>query len=299
MQPTEIAWTNFSSNPLRYRDAAGKVVWACTHASPGCEHCYSETLAKRYGKGGPFAANVTAKVTPFLDEKELRAMCSSKISGGRVFVADMTDLFGEWVPDDLLNRLFTDVLEIRTDVTWQLLTKRADRMQRYLSWRWGEGRIPPRHIHVGVSVEDQRRADERIPLLLQTPAAVRFVSAEPLLEAVDLSRYIHGQAGTRGRISQVIVGGESGPGARPCDLSWLWSIVNQCWVTGTPVFMKQLGANIWASGPYLFGWPNNTAPGLTSDTTTAPTRIRVRDRKGGDPSEWPEALRMREFPEVL
>lgn len=165
MNRTQIEWTTFSANPLKYRDAAGRVVWGCVHKSEGCRHCYSEAMAKRYGRGGPFTATLMKGLTPFLDEGELRHMAMAHriggvpVPGSRCFVGDMTDLFGEWVPDELLHRLFSDVLERRQDVIWQLLTKRADRMREYLSWRWGEGRIPSRNIHVGVSCEDQPTAN--------------------------------------------------------------------------------------------------------------------------------------------
>jgi protein gp37 len=269
---TPIEWTTFSANPIKYRDPSGAVVWGCVHASPGCQHCYSEALAKRYGRGGPFNVQVMNTLTPFLDDAECHKMRTAKIIGGvpvagsRCFIGDMTDIFGEWVPDDLLNRLFSQTLEMRTDVTWQLLTKRAERMQRYLSWRWGDGRIPSRHIHIGVSVEDQKRADERIPLLLQTPAAVRFISAEPLLAHVNLVQFMAAnyisQGGRQwigaGGIGWVIVGGESGSGARPFDLAWARSIVEQCQSAHVPVFVKQVGSKAYASVSPDWSWNPNS-----------------------------------------
>src|SRR4051812_14758294 len=118
MQKTNIEWTatprpdgtlepGYSANPLKYRDAAGNVVWGCVKTSPGCAHCYAETLAKRYGRGGPFTAATMRGLTPFLDEKELHRMLTYKPAAGKkCFVGDMTDVFGEWVPDELLDRLF-------------------------------------------------------------------------------------------------------------------------------------------------------------------------------------------------
>jgi protein gp37 len=248
MNRTGIEWTDFSANPLKYKDAPGKVVWGCVKTSPGCQACYAEALAKRYGRGGPFTAAQQRGLTPFLDEAELRKMLTYKPAAGkRCFVGDMTDVFGAWVPESLLNRLFSEVLEVRTDVTWQLLTKRADRMCEYLSWRWGkreEGpgfRIPARNIHVGVSVEDQRRADERIPHLLRTPAAVRFLSCEPLLSAADVSRYLYPWP-NGARVGWVIVGCESGPRRRPMELAWARSLAGQCREAGVAFFMKQMEA---------------------------------------------------------
>jgi protein gp37 len=297
---TPIEWTTFSANPIKYRDPSGAVVWGCVHASTGCQHCYSEALAKRYGRGGPFNVQVMNTLTPFLDDAECHKMRTAKtiaglpVAGARCFIGDMTDIFGEWVPDDLLNRLFSQTLEMRTDVTWQLLTKRAERMQRYLSWRWGDGRIPSRHIHIGVSVEDQKRADERIPLLVQTQAAVRFISAEPLLGPVDLKAPIErglwdvcngGSIPPKPPIHWVIVGGESGAGARPFDLAWGRSIVEQCKAAGVLVFVKQLGAK-----PFGSCLPNGC--GLE------PHSMKFKHSKAGDPNEWPDDLRVREFPTV-
>jgi hypothetical protein len=142
-----------------------------------------------------------------------------------------------------------------------------------------------------VSVEDQVRANERIPLLLQTPAAVRWISAEPLLGPVDLERIqVSPQSCGAGpaRINAarlldwVVVGGESGPHARPFDLQWALEIVRQCNAADTPVFVKQIGS----------------APQQTVRRQDDPLRILVRDRKGGDPAEWPLDLRVREYPQM-
>lgn len=314
---TGIEWTDASSNPVRYRaKATGRDVWACVKRSPGCAHCYSEAMARRFGRGGPFTKAVTAGVEPYLCETECgRLLRSKKLAGRRVFLGDMTDVFGEWVPDGLLDRLFSGVLEVRTDVTFQVLTKRADRMREYLSWRWGGGRIPARNVWCGASVEDQQRADERIPELLKTPAAVRFLSVEPLIGPVDLARlclpdrsgwwnaldgrltvkatsdagqefWAETEKPITGRIGWVIVGGESGPGARPFQLDWARAIQAQCDAAGVPWFFKQAGSNArdWTRGDP----PNHEPPELVP--------LRLRDRKGGDLEELPASLRVREFP---
>lgn len=312
MNVTPIEWTTFSANPLKFRAPDGRVVWACEKLSPGCAHCYAEDLSHRYGgvrRAGDWNAGTMKTLTPFLDESELQKMRTAKqvggvpVSGSRCFIGDMTDIFGEWVPDDLLNRLFSHVLEVRTDVTWQLLTKRAERMHRYLSWRWGYGRIPSRHIHIGVSVEDQKRADERIPILLQSPAAVRFLSCEPLLEGIDIAKHRPGALG----LHWLIAGGESGPGARACRPAWIRNLIGQCRDAGVAPFVKQLGSNIvtrnddgW-EGDTPRDWPMDTdydehIHGYREDYQGADVRVRLSDRKGADPSEWPESLRVREFP---
>jgi hypothetical protein len=158
-------------------------------------------------------------------------------------------------------------------------------------------RWPLPNVWLGVSCEDQATADERIPVLLDTPAAVRFVSAEPLLGPVDLSHWLNipapevfeddplaahlmaeairdGQGDCRRGIDWVIVGGESGPGARPFDLAWARALVGQCRDAGVACFVKQLGAQ----------------PQTRFDV------LHLDDRKGGDPAEWPEDLRVRQFP---
>jgi len=156
-------------------------------------------------------------------------------------------------------------------------------------------RWPIPNLWLGVSVEDQQRADERIPLLLQTPAAVRFLSVEPQLEAVNLEAFLRCNCGLdpkndqfappwghaancpyRARISWVICGGESGPGARPLFIQWAEELRDQCKTDGVPFFMKQLGSHhkTWFDG----------------------SKDRQITGKGGDPTEWPENIRVREFP---
>jgi protein gp37 len=173
---------------------------------------------------------------------------------------------------------------------------------------------PLPNVWCGTSVEDQARADERVPHLLRCPAAVRFLSCEPLLGPVKFSRIKTGvsevtnvltgnwQASDRidggacvgwgdKRIHWVIVGGESGPGSRPCDVAWIRDIVRQCRASGVACFVKQLGAEpitrtVW--------WPASQRGGYKPDTGHFVAKLR--DRKGGDPAEWPEDLRVREMP---
>lgn len=279
MNKTAIEWTTFSANPLKYRQKRdGKVVWACVKTSPGCAHCYSEAIAIRYDRGKVFNTTNMEELEPFLDEAELRKMRTAKtvagvqVSGSRCFIGDMTDLFGEWVPDDLLNQLFTEVLERRTDVIWQLLTKRAERLQRYLSWRWGEGRIPCRNIHLGVSVERQPEADYRIECLRHTPAAVRFLSCEPLIGPLD---FFYGPLdwGLLTGIHWVIVGSESGPKRRPMQAEWAISIREQCQAAGVDFFMKQMDVGGKVTGE-IDAFPEPVRirqfPSVVAHTTEAP-----------------------------
>lgn len=153
------------------------------------------------------------------------------------------------------------------------------------------------NIWLGTTVEDQRRADERIPHLLRVPAAVRFLSCEPLLEDVDLTEHI-GKVGADGwttkasLVDWVIVGGESGHHARPFDIGWARDIVSQCRDARVAPFVKQLGALPQDHGTGL-GWPD----GVSFREGVGPgSRVVLRDPKGGDMSEWPADLRVREFP---
>lgn len=341
-----IAWTDYTANPLRYRtQMTGRVVWACEKVSAGCTHCYAEALSRRYTdrRAGDWNAATMGALTPFLDERELHKMLTSKkIAGKRVFVGDMTDMFGGWVPDELLDRLFA-VFALRSDVTWQVLTKRADLMREYFRHAGGPHVIrwsgPPTtydrikiaaesmmkkdrlltvkwplpHVWLGVSVENQETADERIPHLLQTPAAARFISVEPLLAPINLSRFLTaGDSANQTRaLNWVVAGGESGPGARPCRVAWLRAVVRQCRKARVACFVKQLGADVrdrndaGFMGEESYHWPEtifaedrieHDLDGTRDGYQGAAVRIHLKDRKGGDPAEWPDDLRVREWP---
>ena len=228
---SRIEWTQETWNP----------VTGCTKVSPGCEHCYAERFSERFRgvPGHPYEMGFDLTLRPERLDQPLRWKMPR-----RVFVNSMSDLFHEDVPDEFIDRVFV-VMSITRRHTFQVLTKRAERMRDYCSSPATVGRIVTdslelldgidddvshHHAHfsaitdglrcirlpnvwLGVSVEDQKRADERIPLLLDTPAAVRFVSAEPLLGPIDFGR-------TLNEIDWVIVGGESGPGARPMNPDW-------------------------------------------------------------------------------
>ncbi|MBK7086898.1 MAG: DUF5131 family protein [Flavobacteriales bacterium] len=332
MKRTSIEWTDFSANPIKYRDADGRVAWGCVKASAGCQNCYAEAISKRFrGPGAGFTAKRMEGLAPYVDEDELKAMLSPRRlpAGSKVFVGDMTDIFGPWVPFDMLDRLF-DLFALRQDVTFQVLTKRPERMREYLTvgvspmdprWRaiqtrpiWPGWPLP--NVWLGTSAEDQAAADRRIPELLACPAAVRFVSCEPMLGPVDLCTlnvspakhslqsevwkyidaltgattfYVHGErkesVGTK--LDWVIFGGESGPGARPCDIGWIRSIVGQCKAAGVPAFVKQLGSRPVSLAEQDDDWPR---------TGPANTVLALKSRKGGEMSEWPEDLRVREMP---
>jgi protein gp37 len=295
---TGIEWTDATWNPIR--GIRGK--WSCVKVSPGCEHCYAEALNVRFG--GP-AYKVGADELR-LDEAILEQPLRWR-RPRRIFVCSMTDLFEERSHVDWIARVFRVMAQARQH-TFQVLTKRADRARDVLNSRHflaeSDGPWPLRNVWLGVSAEDQQRADERIPDLLRTPAAVRWVSLEPLLGPIDLRHLVAagtifcgadalddpgmGLFGTR--LDWVVVGGESGPGARPCDLAWIRSVRDQCRAAGVPCFVKQLGARPVTS----------PEPGCDTDCKGHPIgKIEggaLRSRKGGDPQEWPPDLRVREWP---
>ncbi len=304
---TTIQWTDFTWNPVR----------GCSVVSPGCTNCYAMKQAHRFSTGwyagltkltncGPVWTGDVRLVPEKLDEP-LRWR-----KPRRIFVNSMSDLFHEKVPDEFILAVL-GVAALAPQHTFQILTKRPERMREvigcftgledaavkacvgnalnrigvrsvcHVDWTW-----PIRNVWLGTSCEDQARADERIPLLLQTPAAVRFLSVEPLLGPVVLWRLKNDPtlgANARGP-DWVIVGGESGPGARPCDVAWIRSLVEQCKAAMVPVFCKQLG-----SFPCAYREVGTAKGGCL-------VPIELRHRKGGDPTEWPTDLRVREFPKT-
>lgn len=264
---TSIEWTDRVWNPV-----AG-----CSKVSEGCRNCYAETVDKRFAAqwGHEYmpwtAANAAHNVRLHEDrlEQPLRWQRPRKI-----FVNSMSDLFHEQVPDEFIRRVFAVMGEAHWH-TFQILTKRPERMKELLNSflaekdfaTWTGGTEPPfpwSNIWLGVSVENQQTADERIPLLLQTPAAVRFLSMEPLLGSVDL-RYVRYEdqvtinaltgeheweypaPNLEQRIHWVIVGGESGSNARPMHPEWVRNLQGQCMEAGVPFFFKSWGE--WESMP--------------------------------------------------
>ena len=215
---SKIEWTDATWNPVR----------GCTKISPGCKHCYAETFAERFRgvKGHPYEQGFDLRIVP---EKltEPFAWRSPKL----VFVNSMSDLFQPGVSDKYIEAV-SQVMVKANWHTYQVLTKRSERLrdllQNGLSFASHQS-----NIWWGVSVEDRKYGLPRIDHLREAPASVRFLSIEPLLE--DL-----GEINLSG-ISWVIVGGESGPGARPLKKEWVVSIRDQCKACGVPFFFKQWG----------------------------------------------------------
>lgn len=231
---SKIEWTEATWNPVR----------GCTKVSPGCAHCYAETFAERWRgvPGHAYEQGFDLRIVPLQLVKPLHWKRPR-----RIFVNSMSDLFHKDVPDKFIDAVFV-VMEACSQHTFQVLTKRAERMRQYVGWRYGKreggpgSRIPARNVWLGVSVENQKYADERIPHLLNTPAAVRFLSCEPLLGPIDIgSVRDNGSQDALCFVDWVIVGGESGPKARPMHPDWAHSIRAQCVAAGVPFFFKQWG----------------------------------------------------------
>ncbi|WP_036010647.1 DUF5131 family protein [Bradyrhizobium yuanmingense] len=310
---SKIEWTDASWNPIRARNLkTGKVGWHCEHATTGCEHCYSEGFNKRLGTGLPYKPGHRKDIEIFLDEQMLTQPLRWK-KPRKIFVCSMTDAFADFVTDDMLDKMFA-VMALAPQHTFQVLTKRAGRMRRYLTnadqnevarlgirspgftvnqriqalvadyvklakfqvngfgplykedWERAKPRLRPLplpNVWFGVSAERQPEANERIPELLATPAAVRFVSIEPMLERISLHalnlhtpRPLDALRGVQcvpddspegfhnepiAKLDQVILGGESGPKARPLHPLWVRDMRDWCKATDVAFFFKQWG----------------------------------------------------------
>lgn len=317
-----IAWTEQTWNPIR----------GCTRISKGCTRCYAEAVAARFSDKG-LAYEDLARRTPagprwtgklvVVDEHMADPIRWQRPR--RIFVNSMSDLFHESLPIEAIARVYA-VMLLAPHHTFQVLTKRAKRMREVLTDSTFYGRVleaanefrgrwpkltgiaisdptkfPPRHVWNGVSAEDQPAADERMPELVATPSAVRWVSIEPQLGPVELAPWA-------GLYQWVVIGGESGQGARPFEVAWARSLIAECRDARAAVFMKQLGSNPTANyydegyrqlfdaegieRPEPLGWDcRDGQPPLDTNMS-----VRGLARAGSEPAEWPLDLRRREFP---
>lgn len=339
---SKIEWTDASWNPVR----------GCTKVSAGCKNCYAETFAERWRgvPGHPFEQGFDLRLVPEKLSEPLKWRRPR-----RIFVNSMSDLFHEDVPFEFIDSVFS-VMALCPRHTFQVLTKRPERMREYVSDFYPEGGrleqmlqdvdgflsdrmtvedekrlscvdVLP-NVWLGVSCEDQATADERIPELLKTPAAVRFLSCEPLLGPVEIGVPTEVGRSSSSRenpfdtpimstriprgINWVIVGGESGTETRACNVQWVRSIVSRCRCSAVPVFVKQLGRR-----PYdlsrIDAVPGNSKL-FTREEIAIPEHaetagrilgecmdaafLKLRHPKGGDMSEWPPDLQVREWPEA-
>jgi protein gp37 len=333
---TKIQWTEETWNPV-----AG-----CRRKSPGCLNCYAERQALRLAcnpnekiqslySGLTQITNGRPAWTGATGSSETALLKPLRTKKPTTYFISLSDLFYDERPLRDIYRVLA-VIALSGQHRFQVLTKYADTMSlvmnaiaknikpleeaaREIGYTFNhEGipllRWPIPNLHLGVSVENQQYADERIPLLLKTPAALRFVSYEPALGPVNFSGFLprrvhdsyHGEWNRVGGLDWIIVGGESGPGARPFNVDWAWTAIKQCRAAGTKVFLKQLGSNPVIEGcrQHHFDWgegigrkakfsqvqPERENAGLW--------RIHLKDKKGGDMAEWAEHLRVREMPEV-
>lgn len=354
LHPTKIQWATHSVNPLYAVNLeTGKRGWACTKVAEGCKNCYAEVLNRdRFGTGLPFDVKSESLVRWGLDEEALQSVLRRK-KPATIFWCDMTDLFHERVPDEWLDRCFA-VMALTPHLRHLVLTKRPERMFPWFSSSpWDELRIrrmftaamvgqprgliphfktalsafgwPLPNVAFGTSVSNQDDADRNIPHLIATPAALRFISLEPQVEAVDLENVdfwsFYERLGTlkprtsndpmlifdalRGhmkgpddvgltKLDVIIIGGESGPKARPFDPAWARSTIAQCEAAGVVAMVKQLGANVHVHD--TADMPYDIWRGWDSDHAGEPwppngVHMRLINSHGADPSEWPEDLR--------
>ena len=241
MAISKIEWTDETLNPIGLVGGGH----GCAKVSPGCDNCYAELISKRFWN------------TPIFDGRkrkyELRHHIFNQLLKWRkprmVFVCSMMDLFHHDVPEHFIKLIF-DTIQITEKHTYQVLTKRPERFRNTLI---NIGHYYPiETLWLGVTAENQKFADKRIPLLLQTPAAKRFVSLEPLLGEIDLGEFkdpyccdgmectCEGQPLFGSSLDWVIIGCETGRNRRPCNLEWVYKIVEQCVLYNIPVFIKQL-----------------------------------------------------------
>lgn len=342
---SKISWCDDTFNPW----------WGCQRVSPGCQHCYAEALDKRVGgamvegkkvlRWGPNAPRVRTSAKNWSLPLKWNELAKAAGVRRRVFCASMADVFEQLQPGqagqlDVWRLELFDLIARTPHLDWLLLTKRPQLVMRGiqgaydafprtpggklgldLAEAWIDGKAPP-NVWLGTTVEDQLRANERIPELLKVPAVVRFLSCEPLLEPVDLKAH-------RPRISErydspllmpdwVIIGGESGGGARRFNVAWARDLVRQARAAGAAAFVKQMGAFVVDRNDVGFdadthvyvdtglpvqpqAWPEpydveHDINGYREEFQGADCRVRLRSAAGVDITEWPVDLRVREFP---
>lgn len=331
---TGIAWTDMTWSPWR----------GCARVSAGCENCYAEALAKRFPKiHGEWGANGTRVMAADASWENVRrwnrkagpAFCSARI------FPSMCDPFEDHPTASEVRPRFFQLIETTPNLMWLLLTKRPQNVLDMVPRGWIERHAfgahadawPP-NCAIGVTCEDQRRADDRIPLLLRIPAPLRFLSVEPQLENMKILGLImtigndvalcqcgHGHGFDRcpnyGGVSSkchhvwckctrfkrspwsdgihwVINGGESGPHARPFNVEWARSLRKQCVDAGIPYFFKQAGSAYVDAENGVAG--RNRVP-AEHDGLVGELR-HLTDRHGADPAEWPDDMRVQEVPNV-
>jgi len=273
MSRTKIPWTDASWNPIRYEDG-----WMCTKVSPGCWNCYAESMNLRFGNNYRYG-DFSSKAEFSLDEDVLNQPLHWH-KPRHIFVQSMGDLFHKDIPFEWIDRIMA-IIALHQQHIFQVLTKRPDRMEKYFGKEYQQtrrdnidkemqiikrnpyffiqdvcgGGLTLPNLWLGVSVETEKYLC-RVNALNEIPAAIRFVSLEPLLEEMHIEDYLK-------RLQWVICGPETGSRRRPCKREWIESIIKQCDAAGLPVFVKALP---------------------------------IGKRISHDPAEWPEHLRRQEKP---
>lgn len=251
---SKIEWTDTTDNPLRLATGGHY----CEKVSPGCMNCYAEVMNQSgwysWANGQPYRPTEAGPPKMALNTEMLASWARARKPKKR-FVCSMTDLFGHWVTKEAIYDILS-AMAAAPKQTFQILTKRPEWALREV-YQWLAVRqmyqVLPANIWLGISAEDQQRLDERLQYLIETPVQTRFLSLEPLLGPITLP--------VPNDIDWVIIGGESGPNARPLNINWIRDILEQCRMANIPVFIKQLG--------------------------TAWTReVGARHPKGGDWAEW-------------
>lgn len=346
MGATTIQWCDHSINPFKARNKeTGKIGHFCVKLTAGCKNCYSSKMQNPFLTQLEFVAPNRPKVELFLDDHALNEVLRRR-KPTKYFWCDMTDMFLEDYPDEWIAQCFA-VMAITHWHTHLVLTKRTSRLRDLMNSADFRDQVssciditamsccdpndrrsddlratapdvmedwPLPNIWLGTSVEDQPTADVRIPHLLQTPAAIRFISYEPALAEIDITEYLRfetcggGRRTRNTRLDQVICGGESVPGARPFDIAWARSVIRQCREAGRACFVKQLGANPQeiasprdVTDTETTNWMNDRWTRITDENGQHWRRyLKLKDSKGGDWTDpnFPEDLKVREFPEV-
>jgi protein gp37 len=321
VENTAIEWARHTCN-----------FWTgCAAVGPGCAGCYAETWAKRAGRDFAERRRTTSQNWRKPYKWNAEAARTGEVT--RVFTNSLADFFDNQVPHEWRAHALR-VMRETPALTWLVLTKRIGNAVRLIEaaadWHfdygdrdvagwltdWYKHGIPPANVWLGATVVNQAEVDRDLPKLLATPAAVRFASCEPLLGWVYLGAHFRHDhhvgdtntcevcrlvenpmhaADARG-LDWVIVGGESGPKARPFHAEWARTLRAQCSYFGAKVFVKQMGANVWDAIARGHDWPL-IAQTTVDDQNDGNCRMKLADRKGGDMNEWPISLRRREFPQ--
>jgi protein gp37 len=266
---TGIAWTDSTQN-----------FWeGCQKVGPGCDHCYAEARNHRFAAGANWGPGAPRRHTskhiwtqPAKWQREADAFEREHGHPRRVFCSSLSDIFDNAVPEQWQLDAFAE-MQLSTRLRWQLLTKRVGNVEVTVPAHWKSG-LWPRHVGLMITVVTQREIERDVPKLWRLKRAFGIpwvgLSVEPLIEPVAFR-------GILNDIDWVIVGGESGSGARRFDAQWAAAIVQECREAKVACFVKQMGENYTDHG----------------------TPIRLVDKKGGNPSEWPKEIRVRQFPKGL